>query len=72
MFLDVFNALVRINKQYGHIVRIWEGPFVLRLMLSDPKYLEIIMNSQIHITKPANYDLFKPWIGLGLITSTGK
>lgn len=68
----MFSALVRINKKYGPIVRIWEGPFTLRVMLSDPKHLEVILNSQVHIEKPANYDLFKPWLGLGLITSTGE
>lgn len=64
--------MVRTNKNYGPISRIWEGPFVLHIMLSDPKHLEIIMNSQVHIEKPGNYDLFKPWIGSGLITGSGK
>ncbi|KAL0132769.1 hypothetical protein PUN28_000480 [Cardiocondyla obscurior] len=37
-----------------------------------PEYLEHIFPSTVNITKGIPYDLLKPWLGNGLLTSTGK
>ncbi|XP_011871727.1 PREDICTED: cytochrome P450 4C1-like [Vollenhovia emeryi] len=37
-----------------------------------PEYLEHIFPSTVNITKADMYDLFKPWLGNGLVTSTGQ
>ncbi|XP_039314247.1 cytochrome P450 4C1-like [Solenopsis invicta] len=37
-----------------------------------PEYLELILSSTINITKGFHYYLLKPWLGNGLLLSTGK
>ncbi|XP_012539146.2 cytochrome P450 4C1 isoform X2 [Monomorium pharaonis] len=37
-----------------------------------PEYLEHILHSTVNITKGDDYELLKPWLGNGLITSTGQ
>lgn len=41
-------------------------------MISKPEYLEQLLNSNVHLSKSDGYDLFKPWLGDGLLVSTGK
>ncbi|XP_034651360.1 cytochrome P450 4e2-like [Drosophila subobscura] len=42
------------------------------IMVTKPKFLEYILSSQTLIKKPIGYELSEPWVGLGLITSTGS
>ncbi|XP_039314243.1 cytochrome P450 4C1 [Solenopsis invicta] len=37
-----------------------------------PEYLELILPSTVNITKGLHYYLLKPWLGNGLLLSTGK
>ena len=37
----------------------------------DPRDIEIILSSHVHIDKSEEYRFFEPWIGHGLLTSTG-
>ncbi|XP_058797636.1 cytochrome P450 4C1-like isoform X2 [Phymastichus coffea] len=41
------------------------------IILNTPKYMEIVLSSNTHITKSRIYDIMKPWLGNGLLTSTG-
>ncbi|XP_012219950.1 cytochrome P450 4C1-like [Linepithema humile] len=60
-FLDKFKDGIFIN---------WIGtqPFI---NVYKPEYLEIIFPSTTNITKGTTYDLLRPWLGNGLLTSTG-
>lgn len=42
------------------------------MFLSDPKDVELILNSKVHLTKSSEYRYFKPWLGDGLLISKGE
>lgn len=56
--------------QYDQIIRLWIGPKLL-IFLMDPRDVEIILSSQVYIDKSSEYRFFKPWLGNGLLISTG-
>ncbi|KAI4466640.1 cytochrome p450 family 4 [Holotrichia oblita] len=58
-------------KRYTGIFRSWIGS-TPHVNLSKPEYAEIILNNSIHIDKSTVYDYMKPWLGEGLLTSTGR
>lgn len=39
--------------------------------LKDPRDIELVLGSQVHIDKSIQYKAFKPWFGNGLLISTG-
>ncbi|XP_032664354.1 cytochrome P450 4g15-like [Odontomachus brunneus] len=57
-------------QQYGSVVSAHLGPrgFVF---LTDPQDIEIILGSTVHLDKSVEYRLFKPWLGDGLLITTG-
>ncbi|XP_011871719.1 PREDICTED: cytochrome P450 4C1-like [Vollenhovia emeryi] len=58
------------NHKEGIFVQ-WVGskPFIV---VYKPEYLEPIFPSTVNITKGDPYNLLRPWLGNGLLTSTGK
>lgn len=52
------------------IVQIWIGP-VPMLAAVNPAYAKEILESNEVITKADEYDILFPWLGTGLLTSTG-
>ncbi|CAI2352859.1 unnamed protein product [Caenorhabditis sp. 36 PRJEB53466] len=52
------------------IVQIWVGPAPL-LAVVNPVYAKEILESNEIITKADEYDILFPWLGTGLLTSTG-
>lgn len=57
-------------QRYLHVVRVWLGPR-LYIFLTDPDDAEVILNSQVHINKSDDYRFFAPWLGEGLLISSG-
>ncbi|KAF9410796.1 hypothetical protein HW555_010221 [Spodoptera exigua] len=53
------------------VVKIWIGPRLL-VFLYDPRDVELILSSHTHIDKADEYRFFKPWLGDGLLISTGQ
>lgn len=53
------------------VVKLWIGPRLL-VFLYDPRDTELILSSHVHIDKADEYRFFKPWLGNGLLISTGK
>ncbi|KAH8285290.1 hypothetical protein KR054_007376 [Drosophila jambulina] len=51
--------------------RYWIG-YYSNIMVTSPKYMEFILSSQTLISKSDVYDLTHPWLGLGLLNSTGS
>lgn len=49
----------------------WLGPKLI-VFLFDPRDVEIILSSQVHLDKATEYRFFKPWLGDGLLISTGN
>ncbi|XP_030573641.1 cytochrome P450 4e5, mitochondrial-like [Drosophila novamexicana] len=51
--------------------RIWIG-YYANILVTNPKHLEVIMNSNTLIKKSDIYDMLHPWLGEGLLTSSGS
>lgn len=68
---EVFKCLYAYSKDYDKIARLWIGPKLL-VFLIDPRDVEIILSSHVHIDKSSEYRLFEPWLGNGLLISSGK
>jgi Cytochrome P450. len=59
------------SHKYAPIYRSWGGPVAV-LHLTRPEHIELILNSSKHIEKSLVYKFLHPWLGTGLLTSTGK
>ncbi|XP_030754114.1 cytochrome P450 4d2-like [Sitophilus oryzae] len=68
---EYLKCLMHLQKQYGNFYKLWTGP-TLRIVINKPEYLEDLLTSNVHVSKSAGYDLFKPWLGDGLLVSTGS
>ncbi|XP_063238309.1 cytochrome P450 4C1-like [Bacillus rossius redtenbacheri] len=65
------EALLERNRKYAPIFRSWVGPMPV-VHISDPEYLEVLLSSPKHLEKGYMYRLLHPWLGTGLLTSTGE
>lgn len=68
---DIFNNTYKYSLLYHTVCRVWIGPKLLTF-LTDPRDVELILSSHVHIDKASEYSFFKPWLGDGLLISTGK
>lgn len=60
-----------MSEKFGRVVRGWAG-WKLIVFLTDPRDAEVILNSQVHLDKSDEYRFFEPWLGNGLLISTGE
>ena len=44
--------------------KFWVGPYLV-VTLKDPRDIELILSSQVHLDKAVQYDVLKPWFGNG-------
>nr|ACZ97414.1 cytochrome P450 CYP4G48 [Zygaena filipendulae] len=68
---DLVNVALEYADKYGTVIRGWLGSKLI-IFLTDPDDIEVILNSQIHIDKASEYRFFKPWLGEGLLISSGE
>ncbi|XP_063379604.1 cytochrome P450 4g15 [Cydia fagiglandana] len=70
---DIFKNLVSKSVDYDKegMVKLWIGPRLL-VFLYDPRDVELILSSHVLIDKADEYRFFKPWLGNGLLISTGQ
>ncbi|XP_045459539.1 cytochrome P450 4g15-like [Melitaea cinxia] len=68
---ELITLALEYADRYGTVVRGWLGTKLL-IFLSDPDDVEVILNSHIHIDKASEYRFFKPWLGEGLLISSGE
>ncbi|KAL1506368.1 hypothetical protein ABEB36_005743 [Hypothenemus hampei] len=68
---DMFVTLYKKADLYGRVVKLWIGPRLL-IFLIDPRDVELILSSHVHIDKSPEYRLFQPWLGDGLLISSGQ
>uniref|UniRef100_A0ABM5GIH3 Cytochrome P450 4V2 n=1 Tax=Pogona vitticeps TaxID=103695 RepID=A0ABM5GIH3_9SAUR len=52
------------------LVKLWIGPLPF-LVLLHPETVEVVLGSSKHIEKSYPYKFLHPWLGTGLLTSTG-
>nr|ACZ97411.2 cytochrome P450 CYP4L17 [Zygaena filipendulae] len=68
---DFMDALLRLENKYRGGAALIHILSERHLVLSHPKYIKGIMTNPETITKGDGYAVSKPWLGLGLLTSTG-
>lgn len=71
LFSDILQKLYEYYKKYGGVFKMKLTPFSSALVLAEAKYLEFILSSSQFLDKGVNYKVFKKWVGLGLVVSTG-
>ncbi|KAJ6648810.1 Cytochrome P450 4g15 [Pseudolycoriella hygida] len=67
---SVFKTVVTKGEEYECVARLWLGPKLV-VLLFDPRDVELILSSQVYIDKSHEYKFFKPWLGDGLLISSG-
>lgn len=72
-FADVFRTVVEksLAFDFDSISKMWIGPKLL-VFLFNPADVEIILSSHVYIDKSSEYRFFQPWLGDGLLISTGR
>ncbi|XP_003705403.1 cytochrome P450 4g15 [Megachile rotundata] len=66
----IFQNVYRRSFEYQDVIRLWVGPKLV-VFLIDPRDVEVILSSHVYIDKSAEYRFFQPWLGDGLLISTG-
>ncbi|CAL1675695.1 unnamed protein product [Lasius platythorax] len=66
----VLPLALKYYEIYGSVASIQFGTRVV-IYLSDPKDIEIILGSSVHLDKAVEYRYFQPWLGDGLLITTG-
>ncbi|XP_014485680.1 PREDICTED: cytochrome P450 4g15 [Dinoponera quadriceps] len=67
----IFRSIYRKSFEYDQIIKVWLGPKLI-VFIMDPRDVEVILSSHIYIDKASEYRFFKPWLGDGLLLSTGQ
>ncbi|KAL0278413.1 UNVERIFIED_CONTAM: hypothetical protein PYX00_000242 [Menopon gallinae] len=68
---NVMKGLMSRPGIYGPIYRTWMGSIPI-VHVSKPEFVEVILNSSKHTRKGNFYRFLHPWLGSGLLTSSGK
>ncbi|KAF5302915.1 hypothetical protein FQA39_LY02095 [Lamprigera yunnana] len=68
---EVFKNVYKHTKDFDSVFKLWVGP-KLFVFLTDPRDVEVILSSHVHIDKSNEYRFFQPWLGNGLLISTGQ
>ncbi|CAI6353544.1 unnamed protein product [Macrosiphum euphorbiae] len=71
LVLDFFRLLLEWHSKFGDTYQLWIGlrPFIA---MADADHIQQILKSTVHIDKNLEYNLLLPFIGTGLVTSTGS
>lgn len=70
---DFFQQLIQYTEEFRHLplIKLWIGPVPL-VALYKAENVEVILTSSKQIDKSFLYKFLQPWLGLGLLTSTGN
>ncbi|XP_029155595.1 cytochrome P450 4g15-like [Nylanderia fulva] len=66
----VLPLALKYYETYGSVGSIHFGTRVI-IYLADPKDVEIILGSSVHLDKSIEYRYFQPWLGDGLLITKG-
>nr|QQL94340.1 cytochrome P450 4g15 [Prodiamesa olivacea] len=66
----VFKTIITKGKDFNDVIKLWVGPKLL-VFLVDPRDIELVLSSQVYLDKSPEYRFFKPWLGNGLLISSG-
>nr|XP_050848131.1 cytochrome P450 4g15 [Vespula vulgaris] len=67
----IFSKAMKYSEEYKTVAKFWIGPKLL-VFLIDPRDVEIILSSHVYIDKSSEYKFFQPWLGNGLLISSGQ
>uniref|UniRef100_A0A672YLD3 Cytochrome P450 4V2 n=1 Tax=Sphaeramia orbicularis TaxID=375764 RepID=A0A672YLD3_9TELE len=69
---DFFNQIVDFTQQFSDapLFKIWVGP-VPFVVLYHHETVEPLLTNSVHMDKAYSYTFLHPWLGTGLLTSTG-
>ncbi|XP_071954423.1 cytochrome P450 4C1-like [Antedon mediterranea] len=67
---EFYMQFKKYHEQFPSIYRLWIGP-VPSVLLCSPESAEVILNSNKHTRKAHFYTFLKPWLGDGLLLSSG-
>uniref|UniRef100_K9ILV3 Cytochrome P450 4V2 n=1 Tax=Desmodus rotundus TaxID=9430 RepID=K9ILV3_DESRO len=70
---DFFQQLIEYTERYRYLplFKLWLGPVPLVAMYNT-EVVEVILTNSKQIDKSYMYKFLEPWLGLGLLTSTGN
>ncbi|XP_058822316.1 cytochrome P450 4d2-like [Topomyia yanbarensis] len=63
--------LQNMIAEWGKCFRVWIGTNLI-VFVTDAQKVEILLSSQKMLDKSIQYDFLRPWLGDGLLTSTGR
>ncbi|XP_073434906.1 cytochrome P450 4V2-like isoform X2 [Dendrobates tinctorius] len=69
---DFFRQIIEYTEALRHLplIKLWLGPIPF-LILYHAETIEPILSTSKHMDKSFAYKFLHPWLGLGLLTSTG-
>ncbi|XP_061108404.1 cytochrome P450 4V2 isoform X2 [Conger conger] len=69
---DFFAQIIEGTNEFRHLplLKIWIGP-VPFIVLFHAETIEVVLNNPKHLDKSFAYRFLYPWLGTGLLTSTG-
>uniref|UniRef100_A0A8C6LMU4 Cytochrome P450 4V2 n=1 Tax=Nothobranchius furzeri TaxID=105023 RepID=A0A8C6LMU4_NOTFU len=69
---DFFGQIIELTREFGHLplFKIWVGPIPF-VVLFHAETVEKVLSNPIHLDKAFAYKFLHPWLGTGLLTSTG-
>ncbi|XP_030648902.1 cytochrome P450 4V7 [Chanos chanos] len=69
---DFLNQVLEGTNEFRHLplIKVWVGP-VPFLVLYHAETIEAVLSTSKHIDKSYSYRFLHPWLGTGLLTSTG-
>jgi cytochrome P450 family 4 len=67
---DILPFSQDLFERFGESFRIWAGQRLV-IVSKNPRYFEIVLSSQKHLTKNNMYEFLVQWLGSGLLISTG-
>ncbi|XP_035035250.1 cytochrome P450 4V2 [Hippoglossus stenolepis] len=70
---DFFRQIEDLTRDFYNapLFKLWIGP-VPFVILFHANTVETLLNNSIHMDKSYAYEFLHPWLGTGLLTSTGK
>uniref|UniRef100_A0A672QDV2 Cytochrome P450 4V2 n=1 Tax=Sinocyclocheilus grahami TaxID=75366 RepID=A0A672QDV2_SINGR len=70
---DFFNQIIEGTNENRHLplAKVWVGP-VPFLILYHAENIEVVLSNSRHLDKSFAYRFLHPWLGTGLLTSTGE
>ncbi|XP_062864386.1 cytochrome P450 4V2 [Trichomycterus rosablanca] len=70
---EFFNQVIEFTNEFRStpLIKAWLGPIPF-LFLYHAENVETVLNNPLHMDKAYAYTFLHPWLGTGLLTSTGE